>query len=305
MQDKYYRFSDYLKKRFGSKVYKVSVDAGFGCPNRDGTISSGGCIYCDNRAFSYYTRAEALSLEEQIRQGMESLKVKKKAEKFILYFQAYTNTYAPVSVLRERYGMARKFPDIVGISIGTRPDCIDREKLSLIEEFSGQYEVWVEYGLQSIHDQTLRLINRGHTYKTFREAVDITRGYGKIKICAHVILGLPHETTEMICQTAAALARMKVEGVKIHPLHIIKGTKLEELFLKGDFDPLGFDEYVETAVSFLERLWPGTVIQRLTADCPRDILVGPDWIPNKKELLEKIEDKLSQENRFQGRLYGQ
>ncbi|MCK4401243.1 TIGR01212 family radical SAM protein [bacterium] len=299
---RYYRFSEYLRKRFGVRVYKVSIDAGFSCPNRDGSRSKHGCIYCDNRGFSFNSRIAPLPIEKQIAKGIEFGKRRFKAEKFIVYFQAYTNTYAPLEVLKKKYDTVREFKDVVGISIGTRPDCINEEILDLIESYTSDYEVWIEYGLQSVHNKTLEFINRGHLYEDFLEAVNLTRERKNIKICVHVIIGLPHETKGDILKTAEVLGRLRLDGIKIHPIHIIKGTKLEEIYKKGQYKPLELNAYVNLVVGFLERIWSETVIQRITADCPRELLVAPMWIVDKNKALGKIENKLLQMDTFQGRL---
>lgn len=300
---RYYKFSEYLRKRFGVRVYKVSIDAGFSCPNRDGSKSKDGCIYCDNRGFSLNSRSAPLPIEEQIAKGIEFGKRRFKAEKFIVYFQAYTNTYASLEVLKRKYDTIREFEDVVGISIGTRPDCINGKILDLIESYASDYEVWIEYGLQTTHDETLEFINRGHVYKNFLEAVNLTRERKNIKICVHVIIGLPRETKGDILKTAEVLGRLRLDGIKIHPIHIIKGTKLEEIYKKEQYKPLELDAYVNLAVGFLEYLCADTVIQRITADCPRELLIAPMWILDKNKALGKIEEKLLQMNTFQGRLY--
>ncbi|MBU1871602.1 MAG: TIGR01212 family radical SAM protein, partial [Candidatus Omnitrophica bacterium] len=250
-RERYYKFSNYLKERFGCRVYKVSVDAGFSCPNKDGKISREGCLYCDNRAFSFVSKEGACGdefsngthipprpVEKQIEEGIASGRRKFAVEKFIVYFQAHSNTYATLDILKEKYDAVKKFKDIIGIAIGTRPDCINEETLNLIESYTQDYEVWIEYGLQSIHEKTLEFINRGHVYKDFLEAVRLTRGKRNIKICAHLIIGLPNETRENILQTAVELGRLKLEGIKIHPLHVIRGTKLDKLLSRGSFTPL-------------------------------------------------------------------
>ena len=253
--------------------------------------------------FSFNSRIPQRPIDEQIKMGMDFGKRRFKAEKFIVYFQAYTNTYASLEVLKKKYDTIREFEDVVGISIGTRPDCINGEILDLIESYASDYEVWIEYGLQSIHNKTLEFINRGHVYKDFLEAVNLTRERKNIKICVHVIIGLPHETKEDILKTAEVLGRLRLDGIKIHPIHIIKGTKLEEIYKKGQYKPLELDVYVNVVVGFLEYLWADTVIQRITADCPRELLIAPMWILDKNKALGKIEEKLLQMNTFQGRLY--
>ncbi len=303
MKDRYYKFSTYLKDRFGTRVHKVSVDANFSCPNRDGKISTKGCIYCNNEAFSFHARmGKSLSLEEQIKAGIEAAKKRFKAKKFIVYFQAYTNTYAGIDVLKKKYDVIKKFKDVVGLSIATRPDCVDEKILDLIESYKVNYEVWLEYGLQSIHNKTLKFINRGHTFEDFLKAVEITRKH-KLKICAHVIIGLPYETKDMILKTAKAMAHLKLEGIKIHPLHIIKGTALEELFKQGKYAPLEFNNYLDLLVDFLTYLWPKTVIQRVSAYCPPQLLVAPLWILERNKVEGELEKRLIEKNYFQGKLY--
>ena len=299
---RYFRFSEYLRKKFGCNVYKITVDAGFGCPNIDGTLSDKGCIYCNNYAFSPSLRLKDISLHEQIERGIEYGKKRYKAEKFIVYFQPYTNTYAPVSVLKKKYDIVKDFPEVVGIAIGTRPDCIDEEKLQLIETYTENYEVWIEYGLQSIHDKTLQIINRNHTYADFLKAIEMTKGRN-IKICAHVIIGLPGEGKKEIIETGKECGKLKLDGIKIHPLHVVKKTVLEKMVYEGKYRFLKMEEYVELVISFLEHLWPNTVIQRLTANCPEELLVGPEWINEKQKLLRMIDEKMEKEDTWQGKFF--
>jgi len=277
----YYRYSDYLKKRFGAKVHKVSVDAGFSCPNRDGKISETGCIYCDNKAFNFQSRTERkLSIEEQIETGMAQARKRFKAEKFIVYFQANTNTYASLEELKIKYDIIRKFKDVVSISIATRPDCVDKDILNLISGYARDYEVWIEYGLQSIHDKTLEFINRGHNYDAFLKAFALTREY-PVRVCVHVILGLPGETEDMMMKTVTEVARLKIDAIKIHPLHIVRGTVLEKVYQEGAYTPLSLDEYSRLLKEFLKRLPPDVIVQRLSAYCPKDILVAPAWVSER------------------------
>jgi len=288
MKAPYYKFSSYLKDRFGYRVHKVSVDAQFSCPNRDGKLSKDGCIYCDNKSFSLASRSEnPLSINEQIKEGIDAAKKRFKADKFIIYFQAHTNTYAPVEKLKANYDAIRDFDNIVGISIATRPDCIDNKILELIDSYADNYEVWLEYGLQSIHNNTLKQINRGHTYEDFLKAVELTRKY-RIKICAHVILGLAGETKEMMAETAREMTRLKIDGIKIHPLHVVKGTTLEKLYRNGEYKPLEFNEYLELLKEFLSNLWPETIIQRVSAYCPKEFLIAPEWISKRNIVEERL-----------------
>jgi hypothetical protein len=295
----YYKFSEYLKERFGCRVHKITVDAGFNCPNIDGTLSKDGCIFCDNYAFSPSVRIKNIPIESQIENGMERGIRRYKARKFIVYFQPYSNTYAPPEVLKKRYDAVRKFKDIAGISIGTRPDCIDAEKLSVIQAYTKDYEVWLEYGLQSVHNKTLKFINRNHSYEDFLKAVEITKNRG-IKICAHVIIGLPGETKEDMLATAVECSRLGLDGIKIHPLHAVKGTALEKMFNERKYKPLELESYADIASEFICRLNPGMVIQRLTADCPAEVLVSPDWINRKQEVIKQIEETMLEKNIFQG-----
>jgi uncharacterized protein len=278
---RYYRYSDYLKKRFGVRVHKISVDAGFSCPNRDGKISTAGCLYCNNRAFSFQSRnGRKLSIEEQIETGIAHARRRFKAEKFIVYFQAYTNTYADAGHLKSVYDKIRKFKDIVSLSIATRPDCVDRGILNLIASYSKDYEVWVEYGLQSIHDKTLDFINRGHSYNDFLDAFTLTRGY-PIKICVHLILGLPGETDDMMLETAGEMSRLGIDGIKIHPLHVVRSTALERMYRENRYTPLDLNSYLKILGRFIGCLSPDIVIQRLNAFCPKEILVAPDWVSQR------------------------
>ncbi|MDD5503931.1 MAG: TIGR01212 family radical SAM protein [Candidatus Omnitrophica bacterium] len=276
------RYSDYLKKRFGAKTHRICIDAGFSCPNRDGRISTLGCVYCDNRAFSYPIRAQAFSsIEEQIASGMLAARKRFKAKKFIAYFQAHTNTYAPRQILKETYDKVRKFKDIVSISIATRPDCVDDDVIRLIAGYAPDYEVWIEYGLQSIHDGSLRLINRGHGYNDFLKAFTLTRKY-PIKICVHVILGLPGETEEMMMQTAEQMSRLAIDGIKIHPLYVVRGTALERMYNRNKYAPLSLEEYSRILQRFMGLLSDDIIVQRSSAYCPKDMLVCPEWVSERK-----------------------
>ncbi len=301
--DRYYRYSKYLKGTFGCAVYKVSIDAGFSCPNKDGKLSKDGCIFCDNRAFSFNSRAPITkSIEKQIEEGIDFGRSRYAAKKFIIYFQAFTNTYAPLNVLKERYDIIRRYKDIVGISIGTRPDCVTDDIFDLIKIYTLDYNVCFEYGLQSIHDRTLTLINRNHTYNDFLKALEKTKQHG-IQACCHIIIGLPDETKDQIIQTAKELARLKVDAVKIHPLHIVKDTTLAKLYKDNRYKPMDLKDFINLTVNFLEHLSPDTVIQRIGADCPKGMLMAPDWISDKQDILELIEKDMQEKNTYQGRLY--
>ena len=298
-ENKYYRFSQYLKNKFGEKVYKITIDGGFSCPNRDGTISNDGCIFCDDGGSFSQSCDRNLSIEEQVKTGIEQQNERFNANKFIAYFQAFSNTYKPVNELKKIYDSAFCDERIVGISIGTRPDCIDNEKLKLISSYNDKYEVWIEFGLQSIHDKTLQLINRGHNYKCFEEAYYLTKKYG-IKVCTHVIIGLPGETKQDILKTAQKLAELNVDGVKFHCLCLLENSPLINF---KDFSPLNEDDYVNIVCDFLEILPPTTTIHRLGANGKNDKLIAPLWLKSRFGTVNKINNELTRRHSFQGAKY--
>jgi radical SAM protein (TIGR01212 family) len=300
MKSPYYDLNSYLRNIFGCRVQKISLDAGLTCPNRDGRISTGGCIYCNSRGSGTGASRQGLSITEQIMRGKEFLRRRYKAQKFIAYFQSFSNTYGPYEKLKGLYQEALAIDDIVGLSIGTRPDCVDESVLTLLERYAKDYLVWIEYGLQSIHDRTLAVINRGHDVKCFRRAVDKTRGRG-IKICAHVILGLPFEDRHDMFATAKAVAAMGIDGIKIHLLYVVKGTRMEKLYLEGEYRCLEQEEYVNLVCDFLELLPPDMVIQRLTGDPHPDELTAPEWSLRKNETLSLIKKILAERDSWQGK----
>lgn len=297
---RYYQFSEYLKNKFGTKVYKITLDAGFSCPNRDGTISSGGCIFCDDGGSFSRAHDSHLSVKSQVLTGIETLSTRFKAQKFMSYFQAYTNTYKPVDELKKIYDASLCHDDIVGLSIGTRPDCVDEAKLDLIASYTNKYETWIEYGLQSIHDNTLKFINRGHDYQTFLKAYKQTKERN-IKVCTHVILGLPNETEKDMLQTIKALADLGVDGVKFHCLCIFPNTKLFEMYEQNQIKLLEEDEYINIACNCLELLPQTTTIHRLGGNGLQAIKVAPKWLNKKFEILNKIDAELERRNSFQGK----
>ncbi|MBD3309258.1 TIGR01212 family radical SAM protein [candidate division KSB3 bacterium] len=297
---RYLTFNQHLKDTFGEKVYKVTIDAGFTCPNRDGTKGTGGCIYCyGDRAASHFVAPAAI--QAQIRDGMIALRRRYNAQKFLAYFQSYTNTYAPVERLEQLYRTALAEEHIVGLSIGTRPDCVSEPVLDLLGTLAQDWYLWVEYGLQSIHAATLQRINRGHGYADFVDAVSRTKQRPGINICAHVILGLPGETKADMLETAKALSDLGVDGVKIHSAHVLKNTPLEEMYRNGDYQVLELPEYIEIVCDFLEYLTPEIVIHRLVGDAPRSRYVAPEWCMHKSEALRHIDRELARRNSHQGR----
>lgn len=296
---RYNLFSSYLKKKFNEKVYKVTLDAGFSCPNRDGTLSSVGCIFCDDSGSFSQAHSNKLSIENQLEIGMNTLKKRFKANKFLSYFQAYSNTYKPVQELKLLYDKALTPNDVVGISIGTRPDCVDEEKLDLIASYNKTKEVWLEFGLQSANDETLKMINRGHDFKCFENAY-LKAKERNINVCVHVILGLMNETYDDIMYTAKTLSKLKPDGVKFHMLCVLKNTPLEKIYRKNNFKLLNEDEYVDIICDFLEILPPNTTIHRIAGNGLNKLLIEPKWIMNKFETLNKIDKTLEKRNSYQG-----
>ena len=304
MKNRYYDLNSYLRELFGCRVQKIPLDAGLACPNRDGLVSTGGCIYCNSRGSGTGAMREGLSITAQVIRGKEFLKKRYKAKKFIAYFQSFSNTYGPHERLKGLYEEALAVDDIVGLSIGTRPDCIDESMLTILEGYTRDYLIWIEYGLQSIHDRTLTFINRGHDVKCFKGAVELTRNRG-IKICTHVILGLPFEDRDDMLATAGAVAAMGIDGIKIHLLYVIKGTRMERLYLEGRYRCLEQEEYIDLVCDFLELLPPDMVIQRLTGDPHPAELVAPEWSLRKNETISVIKKILATRDSWQGKRFNQ
>ncbi|MBU1571067.1 MAG: TIGR01212 family radical SAM protein [Proteobacteria bacterium] len=300
MNNRFYDLNTYFRNIFGCRVQKITVDAGLNCPNRDGTISEHGCIYCNSKGSGTGAHARGLSVSEQLVSGKAVLSGRYGAKKFIAYFQSFSNTYAPYEKLKKLYDEALSVEDIVGLSIGTRPDCINEPVLNLLQNYSKDYLVWMEYGLQSANDSTLMLINRGHDFECFRKAVELTKGRN-IKICAHVILGLPGEDKSRMLETAKAVGDLQIDGIKIHLLYVVKGTKMEDMYLHGSFRCLEQEEYCEIVCDFLELLPEEMVIQRLTGDPHRDELVAPMWALEKAKTLSLIKNTLEKRASRQGK----
>ena len=297
---RYSAFGQYMKDLYREPVYKVNVDAGFTCPNRDGSLATGGCIYCNNDSFRPTACTSSASLREQIEKGIPYLRSRYGAEKFVVYFQPYTNTYAPVDVLERLYRDALDNPGVVGIAVGTRPDCVDEEKIALLEELARDSFVLVEYGLQSVYDKTLEFINRGHDYARFKSAVALTAGRG-IHIGAHIILGFPTETREQMLGMADELSNLPIEFLKIHQLQVVKDTALADLYAGKPFATFGYHEYIVMLADFLERLSPHIVLQRLFATAPDEILITPVWSKTRSELLRDLDTFMEQRGSFQGK----
>lgn len=296
---RYNRFSDHLRNLYGVKVYKVTLDAGFTCPNRDGTISNEGCIFCDNGGSFSQLYPNNISIKEQLDLGISLSIDKYKAKKFLAYFQAYSNTYKPVNELKKIYDSALSHVDVIGMSIGTRPDCVDDEKLDLISDYTKNHYIWLEYGLQSIHERSLKFINRGHSFETFCHALKKTQKRN-INVCAHVILGLPTETKKDMLETAKVLGDLGINGVKIHLLCVLNNTRLTKLYFQGKIPMMEEDEYVETACDFLELLPPEVTIHRIAGNGLKPNMLAPAWLSKKFVVLNKIDKLLEARNSFQG-----
>ncbi|MBL7072838.1 MAG: TIGR01212 family radical SAM protein [Candidatus Omnitrophica bacterium] len=299
----YHSYNKYLKKRFGEKVRRISLNAGFGCPNRDGSISSKGCVFCNESGFSPWAQ-KTVPLEEQIKLGLAGGKKQFGTKKFIAYFQNGAGTNADSEDLKKMYSVINDYPEIVGLSISTRPDCVDEEKLDIVGGFLKNYDVWIEYGVQTIHENTLKKMNRGHTFPDSLEAIEMTAARG-IKVGVHIILGLIEETSEDMMRTAEEISRIPVSGVKLHVLHVLKNTKLSEMYGKDRVNLLTRTEYVKNVCSFLEKLKKECVILRLVSDAGRDYLVAPEWVTNKQLTIKGIEAEFKRRGTEQGALVNQ
>ena len=297
---RYNAFGQYMKTLYHVPVYTVNVDAGFTCPNRDGTVATGGCIYCNNDSFRPTACTSTSSLREQIEKGIPYLRSRYGAEKFIVYFQPYTNTYASVAVLERLYREALDNPGVIGLAIGTRPDCVDKGKIALLETLAQDHFVLVEYGLQSIYDKTLEFINRGHDYACFKNALAMTVGRG-IRVGAHLILGLPTETRDETLGMADELSQLPIEFLKIHQLQVVKETALAELYAAKPFPTFGYEEYLSMLADFIERLSPRIILQRLFAAAPDDILIAPIWNKTRSEFLRDLDIFMEKQGSYQGK----
>lgn len=301
--DKAYHSLDYyLRQKFGEKVIKISLDGGFTCPNRDGTLSNKGCIFCSGRGSGDFTPSSILPITEQFVQARNLLKTKWAMGKYIAYFQAFTNTYAPVDELKKKYEEALSLPDVIGIAIATRPDCLNHSILDLLHEINKKTYLWVELGLQTMHDNTASLIQRGYTLTCFEEAVN---NLSKINIetVVHLILGLPGEDKDDILSSIKYVGRQPVQGIKLHLLHILKNTPLNDLYLNSPFHILELEEYIDLVVDCLELLPQHIVIHRMTGDGPKELLIAPSWSKNKRAVLNGIHKRLKERNTWQGKLF--
>lgn len=298
----YYSLNEYCKQTFGDKVYRLSLNAGCTCPNRDGSLSTGGCTFCSEGGSGDFAACYDVSISAQIAEAKTHIQQKTDCKKFIAYFQAYTNTYAPLSHLRRIYTEALSEPDVVALSIGTRCDCLSEEVLNLLEELSQTKPVWVELGLQTLHNETHAKLNTHTTVEQFDQAVSQLHARA-IPVIAHVILGLPGETKEMMLETISHIAHLPIDGVKLQLLHILKGTTLAFEYETQPFPLFELEEYCDFVIDCLELLPPHMVIHRLTGDGPRKLLIAPLWSTDKKRVLNTINKRLKERNTWQGRLY--
>lgn len=299
---RYHSLNEHLRKKFNQKIIKVSLDAGFSCPNRDGTLGKTGCIFCSDRGSGDFAGHRLFSLKEQFAQVRDSLKGKWPEAKYIAHFQAFTNTYAPIEVLRAKYEEALSLPDIVGLAIATRPDCLSKEVLALLSELNKRTYIFIELGLQTMHDLTARLIHRGYDLKCFENAVYQLHTRG-IEVVNHLIFGLPGETREDILSSVRYTASLPIDGIKLQLLYVVKNTALADLYAQGGFQLLEQEEYIRLIVDALEILPPEMVVHRLTGDGPKDLLVGPSWSKNKRMVLNGIEKELIRRDSYQSKYF--
>jgi radical SAM protein (TIGR01212 family) len=295
----YYPLTDYIKEKYRERVFKVTLDAGLTCPNRDGTVAFEGCVYCDPSTLVPRPFDGTLAISEQLALGIEKVGRRHRVKKFIAYYQINTNTHAGVEELRKLYAPALAHPDVVALAVSTRPDCLGPDVIALLKEISRKKDLWVELGLQSSNPDTLKFLNRGHTHLDFKAAVERLNGAG-IDACAHIIIGLPGEGRANVLGTIRFLAGLKVWGIKFHQMQVLKDTPLEKMYLRGELKPLCLDEYAALVIECLEMLPPGTVIHRLSGDVPVEYLVAPKWGANKFIVTERIIEMMAAKGASQG-----
>jgi radical SAM protein (TIGR01212 family) len=293
-------YNAHLRRKFGQRVQKVSIDAGFTCPNVDGSVAMGGCTFCDNRSFSPSRRIPRQAILEQIDLGISKLKRRYRCEKFIAYFQPATNTYAPVERLRSVYSAALEHPQVVGMAIGTRPDCVPDEVLDLLSEFAGKRYLSVEYGMQTMHDRSLDWMNRGHHHDAMIDCMQRSQGRG-FEICAHVIFGLPGETHEDMLATTREVARLGFDAVKLHNLYAVRNTPLADQVARGEVQLMDRDTYIQVLVDSLELLPPNCLVERISGDAPPDYFIGPAWCLDKPAVRQAFLSELERRDTWQGK----
>jgi radical SAM protein (TIGR01212 family) len=296
----YFAANFYLRQRFGERVQKVSIDAGFTCPNVDGSVATGGCTFCDNRSFSPSRRLPRTGIPGQIDESLARMRLRyRKCEHFLAYFQPATNTYAPVERLRRVYEEALAHPQVIGLVVGTRPDCVPKDVLELLEELAGRTYVAVEYGMQTIHNRSLDWMNRGHHHDAMVDAMERSRGRG-FEIGAHVMLGLPGESHDDMLATAREVGRLGLDAVKIHNLYCVKDTPLADQVAAGEVRLMERAEYVQTLVDFIELLPPTMIVDRISGDAPPDYFVGPRWCLDKPGVKQAVFAEFARRGSWQG-----
>ncbi len=296
----YNAYGRYLQEKFGARVHKVSVHAGFTCPNRDGTVARGGCTYCNIVSFTPESARPRYSVSDQIASGMAFVKKRFEAKKFIVYFQPYSNTYAPVEHLEVLFRDALRHPEVVGLSLGTRPDCVDDEKFALLADLARETDLTIEFGIESVYDETLRLINRGHDFACTRRAIQRAKDFG-LQVTGHAILGFPNETRAHMLASAEVINTLGIDILKIHNLHVVRHTELARQYEREPFALFSFEEWQDFVIRYLERLSPEIVIERLYGDAPRELLLAPHWNLSRAEIVQGLEREMRRRNTFQGR----
>lgn len=301
-EKRYHTWNYHLRNEFGHKVFKIALDGGFDCPNRDGTVARGGCTFCSAAGSGDFAGNRAEDLVSQFSTIKGKMHEKWKNGKYMAYFQAYTNTHAPVEVLREKFESVLNLEGVVGLSIATRPDCLPDDVVEYLAELNKRTYLWVELGLQTVHERTALLINRAHDFECYTEGVKKLRKHG-IRVCSHIINGLPLENHEMMMETARAVSKLDVQGIKIHLLHLLKGTPMVKQYEKGKLEFLTKADYVKLVCDQLEILPPEMIVHRITGDGPIDLMIGPMWSVNKWDVLNSIDAELKQRGSYQGKYY--
>jgi len=304
MEARYLNYNQILKTEFSERVQKISINAGFTCPNRDGSKGTGGCTYCNNQTFSPEYCTSSKSVHEQVEEGIAFFHHKYKAQLYLAYFQSYTNTYDSPDNLKAIYEEALTYPNVIGLVVGTRPDCVSEELLDYFAGLAKKYYVMIEYGIESTCDKTLQFINRGHDYACAEKAIRDTASRG-IRVGAHIILGLPGEERETILSHADILSQLPITTLKIHQLQLVRGTKMALQFIEHPewFHLYTADEYIDLAIDFVERLNPDIAIERFVSQSPKELLIAPEWGLKNFEFTAKIEKRLTERNAWQGRLF--
>lgn len=302
LDKRYHTWNYHLRQTFGHKVFKVALDGGFDCPNRDGTVAFGGCTFCSAAGSGDFAGNRVDDLITQFNEVKDKMHHKWKYGKYMAYFQAFTNTHAPVAELREKYETVLSQEGVVGLSIGTRPDCLPDDVVEYLAELNERTYLWVELGLQTVHERTALLINRAHDFEMYKEGVQKLRKHG-IRVCSHIINGLPLENNKMMMETAQAVADLGVQGIKIHLLHLLKGTPMVKQYEKGLLEFLSFDDYIQLVCDQLEILPPEMIVHRITGDGPIDIMIGPMWSVDKWSVLNTIDAELKRRDSYQGKYY--